>query len=185
MRKRRFGMAPRASFSLLLLVLAACSAPAPTTADGVPLVPQPVSPVRLRAPLVDIRRYDIAVDIDHLAGMVEGSVTVDFVALPDAPATRLELDAAELQIRGAWDARSHPLPFTLHDNVLDIELPEPLPPGAEAVAYSAGFVAATGLLHLAGISFGLLARWPAGRIAVRAAGGIIALAGVGFLSAIG
>ena len=60
-----------------------------------------------------------------------------------------------------------------------------LPPGAEAVAYSAGFVAATGLLHLAGISFGLLARWPAGRIAVRAAGGMIALAGVGFLSAIG
>ena len=60
-----------------------------------------------------------------------------------------------------------------------------LPPGADAVAYSAGFVAATGLLHLAGISFGLLARWPAGRIAVRAAGGIIALAGVGFLSAIG
>src|SRR5229473_218566 len=46
-----------------------------------------------------------------------------------------------------------------------------LPAGANAVAFSVGFVAATGLLHLAGISFGLLARWPAGRLAVRAAGG--------------
>ena len=57
-----------------------------------------------------------------------------------------------------------------------------LPPGAEAVAYSVGFVVATGLLHLCGIAFGLLARWPAGRIAVRAAGGAIALAGAVFLS---
>jgi urease accessory protein len=56
-----------------------------------------------------------------------------------------------------------------------------LPPGADAVAYSAGFVIATGLLHLSGIAFGLLARWPAGRIAVRAAGGAIAIAGVMFL----
>jgi urease accessory protein len=49
------------------------------------------------------------------------------------------------------------------------------------VAYSAGFVIATGLLHLSGIAFGMLARWPAGRIAVRAAGGAIAIAGVMFL----
>jgi urease accessory protein len=57
-----------------------------------------------------------------------------------------------------------------------------LPPGTDAMAFSAGFVAATGLLHLAGIAFGLLARWPAGVVAVRTAGGIIALAGLGFLS---
>ncbi len=57
-----------------------------------------------------------------------------------------------------------------------------LPPGADAVAYSAGFVVATGMLHLAGIAFGLLARWPAGRIAVRAAGGAIVIAGAVFLS---
>jgi urease accessory protein len=57
-----------------------------------------------------------------------------------------------------------------------------LPPGTDAVAYSIGFVVATGVLHLSGIAFGLLARWPAGRIAVRAAGGAIALAGVAFLS---
>ena len=56
-----------------------------------------------------------------------------------------------------------------------------LPNGANAVAFSAGFVIATGALHLAGIAFGLLARWPAGRIAVRAAGGAIALTGVAYL----
>ena len=56
-----------------------------------------------------------------------------------------------------------------------------LPPGADAVAYSAGFVIATGCLHLAGIGFGLLARWPAGRMAVRTAGAVIAIAGVMFL----
>ena len=56
-----------------------------------------------------------------------------------------------------------------------------LPPGADAVAYSAGFVIATGALHLCGIAFGLLARWPTGRIAVRAAGGSIAIVGLLFL----
>jgi urease accessory protein len=56
-----------------------------------------------------------------------------------------------------------------------------LPPGADAVAYSAGFVIATGCLHLGGIAFGMLAYWPAGRIAVRAAGGAIAVGGLMFL----
>jgi urease accessory protein len=56
-----------------------------------------------------------------------------------------------------------------------------LPDGANAVAFAAGFVIATGLLHLTGIAFGLLARWPAGRVAVRAAGGVIALTGVIYL----
>ena len=39
-----------------------------------------------------------------------------------------------------------------------------LPDGSNAVAYSAGFVIATGLLHLCGIAIGLLTRWPAGVI---------------------
>ena len=60
-----------------------------------------------------------------------------------------------------------------------------LPPGADVVAYSVGFVVATGMLHLTGIAIGLLARWRAGRIAVRTAGGAIALAGVAFLSGLG
>ena len=57
-----------------------------------------------------------------------------------------------------------------------------LPEAANPLAYSLGFVIATGLLHLSGIAFGLLARWPAGRLAVRTGGGLIALAGVGFLT---
>jgi len=56
-----------------------------------------------------------------------------------------------------------------------------LPDGANAVAFSAGFVIATGLLHLTGIAFGLTARWPAGRLAVRGAGCAIALVGVAYL----
>jgi len=56
-----------------------------------------------------------------------------------------------------------------------------LPSAANAVAYSVGFVLATGLLHLCGISFALLARWPAGKAAVRACGAAIALAGVAFV----
>ena len=45
-----------------------------------------------------------------------------------------------------------------------------------------GFVISTGLLHLIGIGFGLLAKWPAGRMAVRGAGAFISLAGVAFLT---
>ena len=56
-----------------------------------------------------------------------------------------------------------------------------LPAAANPIAYSLGFVIATGLLHLGGVAFGLLVRWPAGRKAVRAGGGAIALVGIGFL----
>jgi urease accessory protein len=56
-----------------------------------------------------------------------------------------------------------------------------LPDGANAVAFSAGFVIATGLLHLTGIAFGQLTRWPMGRLAVRGAGGVIALIGIAYL----
>jgi urease accessory protein len=57
-----------------------------------------------------------------------------------------------------------------------------LPPGTDAVAFSVGFVMATGLLHLAGIALGLLTHWPVGRMGVRAAGVGIALVGALFLS---
>lgn len=56
-----------------------------------------------------------------------------------------------------------------------------LPDSANALAYSIGFVVSTGLLHLCGIAFGLLVRWPWGRVAVRAGGGVIAAVGFGFL----
>ena len=56
-----------------------------------------------------------------------------------------------------------------------------LPEAANPFAYGVGFVIATGLLHLAGIAFGLLVRWPAGVYAVRAGGGVIAMVGFAFL----
>jgi len=57
-----------------------------------------------------------------------------------------------------------------------------LPQAASPLAYSLGFVIATGALHLTGIALGLLTRWPAGRIAVRGMGAGIALLGVLFLA---
>lgn len=65
-----------------------------------------------------------------------------------------------------------------HGHAHGTELPE----AANPLTYALGFVVATGLLHLAGIAFGLVMKWPQGKIAVRAAGGAIALAGAAFLT---
>jgi urease accessory protein len=56
-----------------------------------------------------------------------------------------------------------------------------LPLGASGVLYSIGFVIATGLLHALGIGIDLVHRWPAGRIALRLAGAVVAMGGVFFL----
>lgn len=56
-----------------------------------------------------------------------------------------------------------------------------LPPGGDGLLYSAGFVVATGCLHGVGITIGLVHRWASGRLALRAAGAIVALAGVFFV----
>ena len=56
-----------------------------------------------------------------------------------------------------------------------------LPAGQSGLLYSIGFVVATGLLHAVGISIGLVHRWPAGRILLRAGGAAVSLAGVFFL----
>ncbi len=56
-----------------------------------------------------------------------------------------------------------------------------LPAGADALLYSIGFVVATGCLHAAGIGIGLIHRWPAGKVTLRAMGVAVALAGVCFL----
>ncbi len=58
---------------------------------------------------------------------------------------------------------------------------EELPEAANAMTFAIGFVISTGLLHLSGIAFGLLIKWPWGRIAVRAGGLVICLIGFGFL----
>lgn len=67
-----------------------------------------------------------------------------------------------------------------HGHAHGTELPE----AANPLVFSLGFVVATGLLHLTGIAFGLLVRWPTGRLAVRGAGAGIALAGLGFLAGV-
>jgi len=56
-----------------------------------------------------------------------------------------------------------------------------LPPGQSGLLYSVGFVVATGLLHAVGISIGLIHRWGAGRVVLRAAGLAVSLAGLFFL----
>jgi urease accessory protein len=57
-----------------------------------------------------------------------------------------------------------------------------LPAAADALAYGVGFVVGTGLLHLVGIAIGTGWQWTAGKVAVRAAGGMIAVAGLAFLT---
>jgi urease accessory protein len=56
-----------------------------------------------------------------------------------------------------------------------------LPSAADPVGYSAGFVLATGLLHVLGIGIGTFNERPGGLVATRAAGGLIAMTGVWFL----
>lgn len=59
-----------------------------------------------------------------------------------------------------------------------------LPNAANPLAYSAGFVLSTGMLHLFGIAIGELIRWPWGKIVARTTGGLIALTGISFLTGI-
>jgi urease accessory protein len=57
-----------------------------------------------------------------------------------------------------------------------------LPAGQDGLAYSIGFVTATGLLHATGIVIGLAHQWTWGRRALRAGGLVVAAAGVLFLT---
>jgi urease accessory protein len=56
-----------------------------------------------------------------------------------------------------------------------------LPAYGVPILYAAGFVMATGLLHLAGILIGLTGRWTAGALLVRAGGVAVLLIGGWFL----
>jgi urease accessory protein len=56
-----------------------------------------------------------------------------------------------------------------------------LPAGQSGMLYSMGFVIATGCLHGIGIGIGLIHRWPAGKLALRGSGALIAVMGVFFL----
>jgi urease accessory protein len=67
-----------------------------------------------------------------------------------------------------------------HGHAHGAELPEAF----SAYGYAVGFVVATGLLHLAGIAIGFLTRTQSGTLAVRAAGGLVALVGAAFLAGV-
>jgi urease accessory protein len=56
-----------------------------------------------------------------------------------------------------------------------------LPSAADPIGYSAGFVLATGLLHVLGIGIGFLNHRPGGLAATRSVGGLICGMGVWFL----
>ena len=56
-----------------------------------------------------------------------------------------------------------------------------LPPGANGILYSIGFVIATGLLHATGILIGTVHRWPYGRVVLQAAGAAVMAGGCFFL----
>jgi urease accessory protein len=57
-----------------------------------------------------------------------------------------------------------------------------LPGTANPLAYGMGFVVATGLLHLCGITLGILTKWPAGARLIQALGAVIAVVGGYFLA---
>ena len=64
-----------------------------------------------------------------------------------------------------------------HGHAHGTELPE----GQSGLLYSIGFVVSTGSLHVAGIALGLVHRWTAGRLALRAAGALVTAGGLAFL----
>jgi urease accessory protein len=57
-----------------------------------------------------------------------------------------------------------------------------LPSAADPMGYAAGFVLATGLLHLSGVAVGAFSDRPAGWAATRALGGVVAVGGIWFLA---
>jgi urease accessory protein len=56
-----------------------------------------------------------------------------------------------------------------------------LPPGANGLLYSLGFVIATGLLHATGVAIGTIHGWPKGRVVLRVAGAVVMAGGAVFL----
>ena len=59
-----------------------------------------------------------------------------------------------------------------------------LPAAADVVSFAVGFVVGTGVLHLAGIALGLTTKWEPGKVVVRTMGGVIAVAGLAFLTGV-
>lgn len=57
-----------------------------------------------------------------------------------------------------------------------------MPLAGAPLAFGAGFVVTTGVLHLCGVAIGLLTRWPVGATLIRLGGGTIAAVGAFYLA---
>lgn len=103
--------------------------------------------------------------------MPETAIAISALVLGAAVAVRLRLPfAAAAVVVGVF--------AIFHGHAHGAELPN----SANPLAYGAGFVAATGLLHLCGIAIGTLTRWRAGDQLVRVLGVAIAALGGYFLA---
>lgn len=108
--------------------------------------------------------------------MVELGIALSVVVLGGAVALRLSLPVAgAMALAGAF--------ALFHGHAHGAEMPA----GASAFTYAAGFVAATAMLHGIGIAIGMAAGYGSrrtGQWAVRSAGSVMALAGVGMLAGV-
>jgi urease accessory protein len=103
------------------------------------------------------------------------------------PATEL-LIALSVLVLGIMVAQARRLPLAAalpivavfaiaHGHAHGAELPH----SANALAFSTGFVLATGMLHAVGIGIGLFLRWPTGALVIRCLGSFVAAVGVYFV----
>ena len=102
--------------------------------------------------------------------MPEVAIALSALVLGAAVAIRLRLPFAAAAVVVAVFA-------VFHGHAHGAELPG----SANPLAYGAGFVVATGLLHLCGILIGTLTRWPAGARLIQGLGVVIATLGGYFL----
>jgi urease accessory protein len=102
--------------------------------------------------------------------MPEVAIALSALVLGAAVAIRLRLPFAAAAVVVAVFA-------VFHGHAHGAELPG----SANPLAYGAGFVVATGLLHLCGILIGTLTRWPAGGRLIQGLGVVIATLGGYFL----
>jgi urease accessory protein len=102
--------------------------------------------------------------------MPEAAIALSALVLGAAVAIRLRLPFAAAAVVVAVFA-------VFHGHAHGTELPG----SANPLAYGAGFVVATGLLHLCGILIGTLTRWPAGARFIQGLGVVIATLGSYFL----
>jgi len=148
-----------------------------------------------RAPLLSLGTYQVVVELQGFkkvertgislragqTAVIDFALTVGAVAetitvTADAPLVDLAV-AREAKPR-LWVAAALVAVFAIfHGHAHGTELPA----GQSGLAYSIGFVIATGCLHGVGITIGLIHRWPFGRKVLQVAGAAVALAGVMFM----